>query len=268
MRPPAILHNRGMKRCALIFLLLAIPVFGETVRLYLKDGNYQLAREYQVLEDRVKYLSAERGEWEEIPLELVDLDRTKKDAATAQEALRKEAKEQDEEDAALRAAREEIGRIPQENGTYYIHGPKLEPLKQAEVKIVSDKKRTVLKVLSPLPLVPGKSTVELDGGAAQFRIAESRPEFYFRLVNLEAFAIVKLAAKKNLRIVENVSIMPVTNEAAEDRQVIPTFKKEVGEQLFKIWPEKPLDPGEYALIEYTDGNVNPQVWDFAIGPAK
>ncbi|HLH44775.1 MAG TPA: hypothetical protein VKV74_17435 [Bryobacteraceae bacterium] len=249
-------------------LLLRIPALAETIRLYLKDGNYQLAREYQVLQDRVKYLSAERGEWEELPLELVDLDRTKKEAVQREESLKREAKEQDEEDAAIRAEREEIARIPQEHGAYYIHGGKLEPLKQAEVKIVHDKKRNVLKIISPIPMVPGKSTVELDGATSQFRIAEDRPEFYFRLSDIEGFGIVKLTPKKTLRVVESVSVLQVTNETTEERQLVPTFKKEVGEQLFKIWPEMPLEPGEYALIEYTEGAVNPQIWDFSAAPAK
>jgi hypothetical protein len=249
-------------------LLLAIPGFGETVRLYLKDGNYQLAKEYQVLDDRVKYLSAERDEWEDLPLDLVDLNRTKKEAAERREAIQKEVKEQDEEDAALRAAQKEVEQVPVEAGAYYIHGEKLEPLKQAEVKIAKDKKRNVLKILSPMPIVPGKSTVELDGGAAQFRITEERPEFYFRLSKIEGFAIVKLSPKKTLRIVEIANILPVTNEIEEDRQAVATFKKEVGEQLFKIWPEQPLDPGEYALIQYTDGSLDPQVWDFGVGAAK
>src|ERR1700692_1910351 len=75
-------HNRGMRTRLLVFLLLAALAFGATTRLYLKDGTFQLVREYQVLEDRVKYLSAERGEWEEIPLELVDLNHTKEEVAT------------------------------------------------------------------------------------------------------------------------------------------------------------------------------------------
>jgi len=257
-----------MKRWLLLVVLAAFPAFSQTVRLYLKDGNYQLAREYQVLEDRVKYLSAERGDWEELPLDLVDLNRTKKEAADKQEALKKEIKEQDEEDAAIRVAQEEVAHVPVEAGTYYIHGEKLEPLKQADVKIVNDKKRTVLKVLSPVPLVPGKSTVELDGGTGQFRINEERPEFYFRLSKIESLAIVRLTPKKNLRIVEVANVLPVTNEIVEDRQIVPTFKKEVADELFKIWPEKPLAPGEYALIQYTDGVLDTQVWDFGVGAAK
>jgi hypothetical protein len=35
--------------------------------------------------------------------------------------------------------------------------------------------------------------------------------------------------------------------------------------LFKIWPEKDLEPGEYALIEHTDAKLSLQVWDFGVG---
>ena len=37
--------------------------------------------------------------------------------------------------------------------------------------------------------------------------------------------------------------------------------------LYRIWPEKPLEPGEYAVMEYTDGKLNMQVWDVAYGGA-
>lgn len=252
----------------LIAAVLAISAFAETTKLYLKDGSYQLVREYQVLQDRVKYLSAERGEWEEIPLDLLDLDRTKKEAAAESETLQKEAREQDEEDAAIRAEREVVARVPVETGVYFIHGDKLEPLKVAEVTIANDKKRSVLKVLAPIPIVPGKNTVEIEGPAAKFRIEDKRPEFYFRLSSPESIALVKLSPRKNLRIVETAAILPVSNEILEERQAVLTFKKQIDDQLFKIWPEKPLEPGEYALIQYTESKLNPQVYDFGVGPGK
>jgi hypothetical protein len=63
---------------AILILSVAfgIPASAAIVKLYLKDGTYQLAREYQVTGDRVKYFSTDREEWEEIPLELVDLKKT------------------------------------------------------------------------------------------------------------------------------------------------------------------------------------------------
>ena len=247
-------------------LWIATVASAANIRLYLKDGEYQATRDdYQVLSDRVRYYSTERGEWEEIPLELVDLERTKKEFSDRQAAITADAKAEAEEDAAIREEEKRITQIPTATGVYYINGDALVTLKSADAKYVSDKKRTVLKVLSPIPLVPGKGTVEIDGASADFRVADARPEFYFRLAKEESFEIVKLTPKKNARVVEDVSIQAVVNEAQETQKKIPNFKKAEGDLLFKIWPEKSLDPGEYALVEYTDGAVELQVWDFRVG---
>ena len=262
-----------MFRCICILLLLPLAAVCATVKLYLKDGSYQLAREYEVKQDRVRFFSTERDEWEEIPLNLIDLDRTKKEIADLAASVAQETKEDAEEDAALREAAREVERIPQEPGVYYIHGDKLETVKVADSKIVSDKKRSALKVLSPIPL-NGKQTLELDGENAPLRVADTRPEFYFRLSNDERFGIVKLTqTKKNSRIVEQVDVEVISKEVAEHFDDVDTFKKQVGDQLFKIWPEKDLEPGEYALVEHTEGKLNPQIWDFGVGvgtpaPAK
>ena len=248
-----------------ILLTLAAAAFGATTRLYLKDGDYQIVREYQVLADRVRYFSTERGDWEEIPLELVDLDRTKKDAADRQAAIEADAKEQAVEDNAIRAEKKEAARVPVEPGVYYVVGDKVESLKPAEVSVNSSKGRSVLKVLSPVPIVPGKSTVEIKGDSAAYRASGDKPEFYLRLSDDERFGLIKLTKKKNTRFVENISILPVTNEVVEELKLLPTFKKQVAERTYKIWPEQPLEPGEYALVQYSEGALNWQVWDFGIG---
>jgi hypothetical protein len=255
-------------RIAVLILTVAVLALGATARLYLKDGTYQMTNDYQVQQDRVRYYSTERGEWEEIPLELVDLERTRKESAEHQEAVQADAKSQAEEDAAELAAQKEIERIPVEPGVYYIQGSKLEPLKAAESKVVNDKKRNVLKVLSPVPIISGKASVELDGETSLKRVGENRPEFYFRLSSEERFGLIKLTPKKGVRVVENVSIIPVTKEMIEEQQQVDTFKRQVGDLLFKIWPEKPLASGEYALVEYTEGKMNVQVWDFSVGAAR
>src|SRR6185503_4919443 len=252
-------------RAAALFLLV-LAVASAADRLYLKDGTYQLTNQYEVKTHRVRYYSTERSEWEEIPLEMVDLDRTKGEMAERESQLATEAKAEAEERAAEKQERKQIASIPTQPGAYYIRGDAMDPLKQAESKIVSDKKRTVLRVLSPIPTVPGKSTVELDGEHAPLHLTDVRPEFYFRLSDYEGLDIVKLTPKKNLRVVENVSILQLKNDRIVDEKLdkVESFKKQEGDLLFRIWPEKPLAPGEYAVIQYAEGKLDPQIWDFTI----
>ncbi len=54
-------------------------------KLMLKDGSFQLVREYAVEGDRVRYYSLDRSQWEEIPSDLVDWDATGKAATKEQQ---------------------------------------------------------------------------------------------------------------------------------------------------------------------------------------
>src|SRR5260370_23214967 len=63
---------------------VGVPALPRGKKLVLKDGNFQLVRDYQRIGERVRYLSAERGEWEEIPAAMVDWDATAKAAAADQ----------------------------------------------------------------------------------------------------------------------------------------------------------------------------------------
>ncbi len=54
-------------------------------------------------------------------------------------------------------------------------------------------------------------------------------------------------------------------ESEETRDKVEVFSKQLSENgLYKIWPQDPLPKGEYAVVEYTEGKVNTQVWDFRI----
>ena len=255
-----------MARRFAILLLLAFTCLAAD-RLYLKDGSFQSVREYEVKQDRVRYYSSERGDWEEIPLELVDLKRTRGELDEQKSRNEADAKADAEERAAEKTARQQVLNLPPEPGVYFIQADdKTGTLKKAEIKIVKDTKRTILKLLSPVPIVPGKSTIELDGLRAERQIKDSRPEFYFRLSTEEEFEIIKLTPKKDARVAETLSILVIQKETMVDEvaQIVPSFKKQEGDLLYRIWPQKPLEPGEYALMQYTQGKMSPQIWDFSV----
>jgi hypothetical protein len=223
-------------------------------------------REYKVDGDRVSYFSTDRGEWEEMPVALVDLEKTKSAVKMREESAHEDAAALDAEEKAEREGRKEVQRVPVEQGAYLLENEKMIPLTLAEQKVVTNKRRSVLKALSPIPVVTGKATVELDGPHAKAGTANREPEFYIRLANDERFGIFRLTDHKGNRVVENLTIIPVTKDTVEEPVVVDTFRKQVGEMVYKIWPSKPLEPGEYAVAEYTEGKMNLQVWDFFIAP--
>ena len=91
------------------------------------------------------------------------------------------------EDKRRAAERAEIARVPEQAGVYLVEGESLRTLRIAETKVVTNKGRSILKVLSPVPIVAGKATVELVGVASANSVSISKPEFYFRLANQERF---------------------------------------------------------------------------------
>lgn len=252
-------------------LLFAASAFAVNVRLYLKDGTYQVVREYKVENDRVKFYTVERSDWEEIPLDMVDLKRTETEAAERKEQLEKDAKDLSEEDAAERAVIKEAMRIPQTPGVYWLDGKETKQIKPAESVVHTNKRREVLKVLSPIPAVSGKATVEIDGLHSQNVFTNPEQEFYIELSDAERFGIVKLTPKGAVRIVENVTIQPITKEIDEEPELVDTFQQQLdnnGSGLYKIWPKEKFAPGEYAVVEYTQGKLTMQIWDFEIRAAK
>jgi hypothetical protein len=245
-------------------ILAAVLGSAATIRLYLKDGSYHSVREYEKHNDRIRYFSTERDDWEELPVDLVDLKRTEAEKAQNEAARREDAAAFDAEEKAEREQRREIERIPVNPGVYMAAGEKVTTVAQAEVKMVNNKRRSILKAVTPIPIVAGKSTVELDGLKSPLPLAVARPEFYFRLAKEERMAMVRLKPGKTTRVVQTLNKIPVTDEIIEDTDIVETFKQQIAEGLYKIWPTKPLEPGEYALVEYTEGEANIQVWDFSI----
>src|SRR5208282_2652295 len=132
---------------AVLALHVHAPAQDLARRLILKDGSYQLVTQYEVKGDRVRYKSAERDEWEELPSALVDWPATEKyqkDRATS--AIPEAAaidKEKDSETEADRAAEESHRpqvapglRLPEDDGIFLLDNfqgqPQLVELQQTE----------------------------------------------------------------------------------------------------------------------------------------
>ena len=253
-----------MWKCLLALVFLACTAWAANVKLYMKDGSYHVVREYQVQPDRVHFYSVERSDWEDLPLELVDLKRTESEAAARQTKLTEDAKAMADEEKAERELEKEKRRIPQDPGVYWLMGTEVQVMKLAESTVHTNKGRAILKRLSPVPMVSGKATLELQGAHSLNVFTDPEQEFYIQLTEPERFGIAKLTTKGAVRIVENLTTMPVVNETQEELVMVDILKKELDGELYKIWPKEKLEPGEYAVVEYTEGKMNIQVWDFAI----
>ena len=248
-------------RILLLSLALLLPLWGQKVKLYLQDGGNLMVKEYEVVEDRVRYYSLERSQWEEIPLELVDLDRTRR--GVERRMARRKSREQEDriERAARRKARTELHRVPLEDGVYYSDGGKVVPVEQAELKIETSKKRVLLQVLTPVPLL-SKSTVEVEGTQAKLIVGDAQPMFYVRLEKITRLAIVRLKDKKKSRLVQEIQKMRQDTELLVKQEELEVFRQQLAPQVYKLWPTEPIPPGNYAVVEHDPGGENVRVWDF------
>ena len=253
-----------MRKLLLALLILACSASAANLKLYMKDGSYHIVREYQVQSDRVHFYSVERSGWEDVPLDLVDLKRTASEVAERQARLEEDTKVMAQEEKAERELEKEKARIPQDPGAYWLLGNEVQVMKLAESSIHTNKGRSILKRLSPVPMVTGKATLEIGGAHSLNVFTNPEQEFYLQLSEPERFGIAKLNIKGAVRIVENVTTLPVVNEIVEEPTMVDILKKEVDGGLYKIWPKEKLEPGEYAVVEYTESKLNIQVWDFAI----
>ncbi len=258
-----------LRRLAILALLCwVLPAAAQQLALYLKSGAKMSVREYQVEGERVRYYSLERSQWEEIPLRLVDREKT--EAADERnrrrvEALRAESRA---ERAAERKARTELHYVPIEDGVYHFLDNKATWVQQSEVITSKSAKRGFLKVIAPAPIIAGKTTMTVAGTVSPFVVHEARPIFFIRRLNLSRFGLVKLEqeTKKERRIVQVIIIVPQSKEMFEEQEEVEVFRQQLASGVYRVWPIKPLEPGEYAVIDYTPGEADLRVWDFSYQP--
>jgi hypothetical protein len=303
----------GTRALAVLILIaaafvLAIPSSAQQLakRLILKDGSYQLATKWEVKGDRVRYLSAERNEWEELPDSLVDWPATEKfekDRAAGVSAP--EAVELDKEIEAERRAEEaktpEVApglHLPDDGGMYLFDTfqaqSQLVLLQQNTGELNRNRKTNILRS-AVIPVASSKQTIELDGLHASIQAHATLPAIYVSLDQDQAlssppqpapqpgpqqpqqpmqpeqpwdrFHIVRVQAKKGKRIVGDVKISPLGKASQEQNVVLTTSQRLTGGWV-KVTPVSALEPGEYAVVEMLGREgINTYVWDFGVNPA-
>ena len=184
----------------LLFSAIALAMLGLALhsqaqdlalRLILKDGSFQLVTRYEVKGDRVRYKSAERNEWEELPSSLVDWPATEKyekDRATS--AIPEAAALDKEKDAETEAERSHLPqvapglRLPEDSGVFLLDNyqgqPQLVEMQQTEGDVNRNIRGNIFR--GPLsPVANPKQTVELEGEHAALHAHVAVPSIYINV---------------------------------------------------------------------------------------
>ncbi len=237
--------------------------------LFLADGTRMAVREYKVVQDRLRYFSSERGQWEEVPVAIVDFERTRdynRALAAEFEASREEERR---ERAAERRARTELHSVPLDDGVYYLRGQDPVPVEQVFYEVDRSTKRSFLNIIAPVPVIAGKRTVFVKGLSATTVTTDQKPAFYIRLDRFARFGIARIQPerKKGRRIVQQVYTVPQSDEQHEVQDEVEIFRQQLAPLVYKVWPLEPLADGEYAIVNFTPGESDLRVWAFSHRPA-
>ncbi len=189
--------NRLASRVVFLVVVLAAIVLpcsqlhaqSRSKRLILKDGSYQPAVRWEVKGDRVRYFSAERYEWEDLPMSLVDWPATEKYEKNLEAGIAEEEKRTAAEDEAERKAEETRSptvapglKLPDTGGVYlldiYQNKPELIELVQSGGEIHKNMGKNILRAaINPIAL-SSKQTIEIKGARGRVQAHAMQPVIY------------------------------------------------------------------------------------------
>jgi hypothetical protein len=278
------------------------PTQTQARRLILKDGSYQSVTKYETHGDRVRYFSAERGEWEEVPTSLIDWDATDKfEQGRLQGAPAPEAVELDQELEAERKAEQARSpqvapglRLPDEGGIFlldtYQNQPQLSELQQSGSDLDKNTKSNILRAAIN-PLGGAKQTINLPDAHAKIQAHTTVPSVYINidlnkndanqgapatapaggepapLPSTERFKIIRVEVKGGKRVAGAVKTAVTGKTKTDERFVAATVSAMTGGWV-KLTPTEPLATGEYAVAEMLGKEgMNLYVWDFGVNPS-
>jgi hypothetical protein len=303
--------SRFAKLCLcgpLVFLFTALLVFAQQnpQRLILKDGSYQTVTKWQVQGNRVRYYSAERYSWEELPNDLIDWPATEKynkDRDTEREKNVQELAKADEADQVDTPMVAPGLRLPDGGGIFlmdtYQNQPQLIELNQSGGELNKHTGRNILRAaVNPLA-TSSKQTIELKGARAKTQAHITQPVLFASLDSRaadaqdaaaaiagagksksssappaakdsaappERYAIVRMEKSKDARVIGSLNVA-IYGKVSQKENLVKATTTPLGRSWVKITPTEPMTPGEYALVELLDkGQINLYVWDFGVDP--
>ncbi|HEY2236325.1 MAG TPA: hypothetical protein VGK01_22830, partial [Candidatus Angelobacter sp.] len=240
---------------------------------------------------RVRYYSAERFDWEELPNDLVDWPATDKynnERGSQRDETIKEIAKADEADEREAPLVVPGLRLPNTGGVVlqdeFNKQPELVELIQNGGELNKHTGRNILRAaVNPLAL-SSTQTIELKGEHARVQSHVAQPTIYLNVDTSDnsqpvftqktsdkqpqpnQYGIVRVENKKDTRIIGKLNIA-MYGKVSQKESWIPVTTSTLGDWI-KLTPAEPLPPGEYAVVELLDKKqINLFVWDFGVNPA-
>ena len=218
-------------------------------RLILKDGSYQLISKYEVKGDRVRYLSVERNEWEEMPKDLVDWPATEKYekdrsiGASVPEAVQLD-KEIDAEREAEEASQPQVApglRLPDDTGVFLLDTYKGEPqiieVPQSEGDVNLNTRGNIFRGAIN-PVGGARQTIELEGAHAPVQSHVGVPSIY-----------IKVDPADERQTPTQSKQHAATKETRDDRSANPQSPEQEADREARPGPQQPQQP-EQAIVPF------------------
>ena len=259
-------------------------------RLIMKDGSYQAASKWEIHGERVRYYSAERYDWEEIPKDLVDWPATEKynnERVGQRDSTIKEIAKEDEADEREAPLIVPGLRLPNTGGVFLLdtlnNQPQLVELIQNGSELNKHTGRNIVRsAVNPLAL-SSTQTIELKGEHARVQSHVGQPAIFLNIDTTDntqpaftqkasdrdqqpnRYGIVRVESKKDTRILGKLNVA-IYGKASQKENWIPVTTTSLGDWV-KLTPTEPLPTGEYAVVELLEKKqINLFVWDFGVNP--
>ncbi len=244
-------------------------------RLMLKNGSYELVREYDIDGDRVRYYSIDRSQWEVIPTSIVDWDATEKTEAEAEKSqatiLEKVQKQEDEHnamqkldiDASLEVAPGIF--LPPGEGLFVFDGKSVLQVPQAQTDSQVSKSRFLERVLVPVPIIPTRHVISIPGDRSKFRLSTGQPEFYLRIADARTpdVELIRTKVSRGQRHIMNLDELMGDQHTTSD--TMPMQRWVIAKGVYRYTLGQKLPRGEYVIAEILPNEgMSLYVWGFGV----